>query len=210
MSLSLTRLTVGPLMENCYLLADEAAKTAVLVDPGDEAPRLLDALKTNGLQLDAIWLTHAHFDHIGAVAAIKDVLDVPVYLHPDDEVIYKSGSQAAQLWDIPFRQPTGATQPLEPDQVLTFGDTEVKCLFTPGHAPGHISFYLPSEGYVIAGDALFKGSIGRTDLPLGDHAQLLESIRTHLMTLPDNTVVYPGHGPETTVGAEKRTNPFLT
>ena len=209
MSLSLTRLTVGPLMENCYLLADEAEKTAVLIDPGDEAPRLLETLTTNDLQLDAIWLTHAHFDHIGAVADIKDTLDVPVLLHPDDEILYKNGYQAAQLWDIPFQQPTTPTQPLEPGQVLTFGGAEVKCLFTPGHAPGHISFHLPSEGIVIAGDALFKGSIGRTDLPLGNHAQLLESIHSQLMTLPDETVVYPGHGPETTVGAEKRTNPFL-
>ena len=210
MSLSLTRLTVGPLMENCYLLADEANRTAVLIDPGDEAPRLLQALRDAGLTLDAIWLTHAHFDHIGAVADIKDVADVPVYLHPADEVIYQNGSQAAQLWDIPFRQPKTPTQPLEANQVLTLGGAEVRCLFTPGHAPGHISFYLPSEGYVIAGDALFKGSIGRTDLPLGDQAQLLESIHTQLMTLPDDTVVYPGHGPETTVGAEKRSNPFLT
>lgn len=197
-------------MENCYLLADEASNTAVFIDPGDEAHRLLEALNANDLKLDAIWLTHAHFDHIGAVADIKDVLDVPVYLHPDDEVIYKSGSQAAQLWDISFRQPTGETQPLEADQVLVFGNAEVKCLFTPGHAPGHISFYLPSEGVVIAGDALFKSSIGRTDLPLGNHAQLLESIHTQLMNLPGDTVVYPGHGPETTVGAEKRNNPFLT
>ena len=167
------------------------------------------ALNANNLQLDAIWLTHAHFDHIGAVADIKDVLDVPVYLHPDDKVLYENGYQAAQLWDIPFRQPTTPTQPLEANQVLTFGGAEVQCLFTPGHAPGHISFYLPSEKRVIAGDALFKGSIGRTDLPLGDQAQLLESIHSQLLTLPDDTVVYPGHGPETTIGAEKRSNPFL-
>ena len=209
MALSLETFTVGPLMENCYLLADPNTNKAVLIDPGDEAPRLLAALEQASLTLEAIWLTHAHFDHVGAVADLLDKLTVPVYLHPADQTLYENAAQAAQRWGIPLRQPTTPTRALEDGDTLKLGDTEVQCLFTPGHAPGHISFYLPSEGYVLAGDALFKGSIGRTDLPLGDHAQLLESIETKLLPLPDNTVVYPGHGPETTIGAEKRNNPFL-
>lgn len=209
MALSLTRLTVGPLMENCYLLADEISSEAVLIDPGDEAERLLEALKQANLTLKEIWLTHAHFDHIGALADIQDVSSVPVRMHPDDKPMYAYAGQAAQMWDIPFRQPTGPTRDLETGEVLEFGGASANCLFTPGHAPGHLAFYFPSEGYVIAGDALFKGSIGRTDLPMGNPTQLIESIKTQLLTLPDETVVYPGHGPETTIGAEKQTNPFL-
>ncbi len=209
MALTLKRFTVGPLQENCYLLADAASKQAVLVDPGDEAERLLRALRDDGLGLAAVWLTHAHFDHIGALADLEAELEVPVYLHPADLPLYHNASQAAGLWEIPFKQPRSEPQGLADAQTLTLGDTEVHCLFTPGHAPGHSAFYVPSEHFVLAGDALFQGSIGRTDLPFGNHAQLLESVKTQLLTLPIETVVYPGHGPETTVGREKRTNPFL-
>lgn len=197
-------------MENCYLLADQSSGEAVLIDPGDEAKRLLGALRDASLTLKEIWLTHAHFDHIGALADIQDVLNVPVRMHPDDKEMYSYAAQAAQMWDIPFRQPTGSTQDLSDNEILEFGGVSATCLFTPGHAPGHLAFYFPSEGYVIAGDALFKGSIGRTDLPMGNPTQLLESIKTRLLPLPDETVVYPGHGPETTIGVEKQTNPFLT
>ena len=196
-------------MENCYLLADEVAGEAVLIDPGDEAERLLRELSKAKLTLKEIWLTHAHFDHIGALADIQDVVSVPVRMHPDDKIMYSNAGQAAQMWDIPFRQPTGPTEDLTDEEVLEFAGVSAQCLFTPGHAPGHLAFYFPSEGYVIAGDALFKGSIGRTDLPMGNAAQLLESIKTRLLPLPDETVVHPGHGPETTIGVEKQTNPFL-
>jgi hydroxyacylglutathione hydrolase len=208
MALSLETYTVGPLQENCTLLHD--GKAAILIDPGDEASRLLKALNDKELKLQAIWLTHAHFDHIGAIADIQEVLgDIPVYLHPNDRLIFENGYQAAAKWDIPFRQPQTKTLPLEDNGVLEFANTKVHCLFTPGHAPGHIAFYVPSETFVIAGDALFRGSIGRTDLPMGNHQQLLESIRSRLLTLPGETVVYPGHGPTTTIGFEKQSNPFL-
>lgn len=210
MSLSLTCYTVGPLAENCYLLADDVAKTAVLVDPGEEGDRLLEALERETLSLKEIWLTHAHFDHIGALADIVEVYPVPVRLHPADKPLYEHAAQAAQLWALPFRQPQTPTQDIADGQVIHFAGADVQCLFTPGHAPGHVAFYLPSEGYVIAGDALFRGSIGRTDLPMGNAAQLLESIQTRLFGLPEDTLVYPGHGPETSVGLEKRTNPFFT
>ncbi len=209
MSLLLKRFTVGPLMENCYLLADEASRQAVLVDPGDEAERLLEALEPRRLELIAIWLTHAHFDHVGGIAGILKSCEVPIYLHPADRALYQNAKQAAERWDIPFEQPTAETLELRGGQVLTLAGHEVRCLFTPGHAPGHIAFYLSAEGFVLAGDALFQGSIGRTDLPLGNHEQLLESIRSQLLTLPDDTVVYPGHGPETTIGFERAHNPFL-
>lgn len=200
--------TVGPLQENCTLLHD--GKEAILIDPGDEAARLLGSLKNKNLTLQAIWLTHAHFDHIGAIAGIQEALgNIPVYLHPNDNVLFENAHLAAQRWEIPFRQPQTKTLALEDRQVLEFANTKIQCLFTPGHAPGHIAFYVPSEKFVIAGDALFRGSIGRTDLPMGNHQQLLESIRFKLLTLPDETAVYPGHGPTTTIGFEKQSNPFL-
>jgi hydroxyacylglutathione hydrolase len=208
MKLLLETYTVGPLQENCTLLHD--GKEAILIDPGDEAQRLLQSLKTKNLTLKAIWLTHAHFDHIGAIAEIQEILgDIPVYLHPNDNVLFENAHLAAERWEIPFKQPKTKTLALEDKGVLEFANTKVHCLFTPGHAPGHIAFYVPSEGFVIAGDALFRGSIGRTDLPMGNHQQLLESIRSKLLTLPDETVVYPGHGPSTTISFEKQTNPFL-
>lgn len=208
MPLHLETYTVGPLQENCTLLHDETQ--AILIDPGDEATRLLNALKDKSLSLQAIWLTHAHFDHIGAIAELQEALgDISVYLHPNDTMLFENGYMAAARWEIPFKQPLTTTIPLKDKQILKFANTETHCIFTPGHAPGHIAFYIPSEKAVIAGDALFKGSIGRTDLPMGNHGQLLESIRSRLFTLPDETVVYPGHGPTTTIGFEKKTNPFL-
>jgi hydroxyacylglutathione hydrolase len=209
MALHLETFTVGPLQENCTLLHDE--KQAILVDPGDEAQRLIKALEDKSLTLQSIWLTHAHFDHIGAIAELQENLgDISVYLHPNDIPFFDNGHLAAARWEIPFRQPKSNPLPLEDKQMLHFANTDIHCLFTPGHAPGHIAFYIPSQNAVIAGDALFKGSIGRTDLPMGNHQQLLESIRFKLFTLPDETVVYPGHGPTTTIGFEKRTNPFLS
>ena len=203
-------LTVGPLQENCYLLADLATKEAVLIDPGDEAPRLLRALDERELTLQAVWLTHAHFDHVGAVAEVLERYPVPLYLHPADAPLLAHASASAARWGIPLKQPSTDFLPLSDGQTLTLGGLRAHCLFTPGHAPGHIAFYLPEEEVVIAGDALFQGSIGRTDLPGGDHAQLLESIRTKLLTLPPQTKVHPGHGPATTVGREAQSNPFLT
>ena len=202
-------LTVGPLQENCYLLADTHTKEAVLIDPGDEAARLLEVLDDKGLTLRAVWLTHAHFDHVGAVADILERYPVPLYLHPADAPLLEHASASAARWGIPLKQPPTDFLTLSGKQILTLGSLQAHCLFTPGHAPGHIAFYLPTEGIVIAGDALFQGSIGRTDLPGGDQAQLLESIRRELLILPPQTKVYPGHGPATTVGEEARSNPFL-
>jgi hydroxyacylglutathione hydrolase len=202
-------LTVGLLMENCYLLADDATRQAVLIDPGDEAVRLLGVLKEYNLHLQAIWLTHAHFDHIGAVEEITQEVAVPIYLHPNDNPLYANAKLAADHWGIPFVQPRQTPEPIGAGETLTLGNIEVRCLFTPGHAPGHIAFYIAQENILIAGDTLFQGSIGRTDLPGGNHAQLIDSIEQELLTLPDDTVVYPGHGPATTIRRERLSNPFL-
>jgi hydroxyacylglutathione hydrolase len=205
----LARFVVGPLQENCYLLADRAAREAVLIDPGDEAPHLLSALESRELALQAIWLTHAHFDHVGALADILDVHPVPVYMHPADQPVLQRAAESAAAWGITIRQPATDTIAIADGETLRVGELSVRCLHTPGHAPGHVAFYLEEHGVAIAGDALFRGSIGRTDIPFGNHEQLLTSIREKLLTLPPETVILPGHGPETTVGIEAQTNPFL-
>ena len=205
--LEINKLTVGPLQENCYLLTDSDTHRAVLIDPGDEAERLIAALE--GFELTAIWLTHAHFDHIGALAEVHRQFPVPVYLHENDRKLFDHAAESAAFFGLALEQPELETLPLTQSQTLTLGMHEATCLFTPGHAPGHMAFYLPEHNLVFAGDALFQGSVGRTDLPGGNPAQLLESIRRELLGLPDETRVLPGHGPETTIGAERRTNPFL-
>lgn len=209
MNLSVYLFTVGPLQENCYLLADEKTKTAVFVDPGDDADLLLDVLKEKNYQLQAIWLTHAHFDHVGAVEDITQVHDVPVLLHPNDNILYDNAAKAAARWQIAIKQPGKKPSELKDGQILKIAETEVECIFTPGHAPGHIAFYVKSENLLLSGDALFKEGIGRTDLPFGDHQQLLTSIRERLFVLPDDTNVYSGHGEGTTIAHEKEYNPFL-
>ena len=200
-------LTVGPLRENCYLLADPKTRQAVLIDPGDEAERLIAAL--DGFELIAVWLTHAHFDHIGALAKLYRQFPVPVYLHDNDLELFTHAAESAAFFGLTLEQPTLEPLPLQPGQTLSLGSYGASCLFTPGHAPGHTAFYLPEHALVFSGDALFRGAVGRTDIPGGNHEQLLASIHRELLTLPGETRVLPGHGAETTVGAERQTNPFL-
>ncbi len=205
--LDVRTLIVGPLQENCYLLSDPETRQAVFIDPGDEAAHLITALE--GFELTAVWLTHAHFDHIGALAEVCRQFPVPVYLHENDRELFDHAAESAAFFGLTLEQPDMETSPLVQGQTLKLGTHKATCSFTPGHAPGHTAFYLPEHALVFAGDALFQGSVGRTDLPGGDHAQLLASIRRELLTLPDETRVLPGHGPETTISAERQANPFL-
>ena len=199
---------MGALQANAYLLIE--GTHAVVVDPGDEPARLLAALERHGAVLDAVWLTHADFDHVGGLAGLLDARRVPVYLHPDDVPLLASAAGRAASWGLRVVQPPTDTAPLADGTELDLAGTLARCLYTPGHTPGHIAFHLASEGLVLTGDALFRGSIGRTDRPFGDTATLLRSIRERLLVLPDDTRALPGHGPETTIGLEKRSNPFLT
>lgn len=201
-------LTNGAFQENCYLVADPEAHRAVLIDPGEEADLFLRRLATEGLELDAVWLTHAHLDHILGVARVVGRHQVPIYLHPDDRRLYDRAADQGAAFG--FR-----VEPLPPpDHALADGGTTRVGGFSfdvrhvPGHSPGSVAFV--GHGIAIVGDALFAGSIGRTDLPGGDTDTLLTSIRERLLSLPDETVVYSGHGPETTIGRERVTNPFLT
>lgn len=200
--------TVGPFEENCYLVVDEASGRGVLVDPGDEGDRIVEMVSASGATLDAVWLTHAHVDHIGAVAAVRRKFDVPVHLHPLDLPYYSQlSARAAVMYGIDFEQPDGPDRELAEGQELECGALRFTVMHVPGHAPGLVAF--SGHGVSFGGDLLFAGSIGRTDLPLGSPADMTASLARYAATLPDETIVYPGHGPATTIGREKSTNPFL-
>ncbi|MBI5049773.1 MAG: MBL fold metallo-hydrolase [Nitrospirae bacterium] len=201
----LKRLVVGPLEENCYIAGDEKTKQAIVIDPGDEPDRILEEIKTNSLQVVAVICTHAHFDHIGAAGDIKKSAGARILLHKSDLEIYEAAKEQAAFWgfnldDIP--PPDGF---LEEGNEIKAGSLTFKVLHTPGHSPGGICIY--GEGIIFSGDTLFEGSVGRTDFTGGDTAKLKESFR-RLLNLPEDTKVLSGHGPETTIGMERRENLF--
>jgi len=201
-------ITNGAFQENCFIVADDEARAAALVDPGEEAEVFLRRLEGEGLTLHAVWLTHAHIDHVLGVARIVEATGAPVYLHPDDRRLYDSvGTQGAWFGLRVDPLPT-PTHELAHGGRVAVGALEFEVRHVPGHSPGSVAFV--GHGVALVGDALFAGSVGRVDLPGGDGGTLLRSIRTQLLTLPDDTVVWSGHGPETTIGRERRSNPFLT
>ncbi len=199
--------TVGPFEENCYLLVDEDSRDAVLVDPGDEGDLIVSEVKASGARLRAIWLTHAHLDHIGGIAAVLREWKVPVYLHPLDQRLYDDSPNHAAAYGVPFEMPPAPDRELAEGDQLAVGSHRFAVLHVPGHAPGHVAFY--GHGMLFGGDVLFAGSVGRTDLPLSNPADLERSLE-RLATLPPETQLYSGHGAETTIGVELMSNPFLT
>jgi hydroxyacylglutathione hydrolase len=203
-------LTVGMVQENTWIARRDGADTAVLVDPGDEPQRIEAALEDLGVKtVEAILLTHCHFDHVGAVAPMAKSTGAPVYC-PKLEVPVLADIMSWVPWPGigPFES-YDADETLEGGEKLELAGLEIEVLFTPGHSPGHLTYSIPSEAAILSGDVLFQGSIGRTDLPGGDHQRLLQSIGELLEALPDETNVLPGHMAPTTLGAERRTNPFL-
>ena len=198
----------GPFLENCYLVSEPNSTDAVIVDPGDEPEQFLAAAESEGLTIGAIWLTHAHIDHVTGVAAIKEATGAPIYLHPADRPLYDNLPEQARWFGLELAPPPPPDHALHHGDELVLGSTRVAVRHAPGHSPGSVCFVGPD--FVIGGDVLFQGSIGRTDLPGGSYERLIQSITEELLVLPDATVVYPGHGPETTIGRERRTNPFLT
>ena len=215
--------TVGPVQENCHLARLDGARKAVLIDPGDEPERLLGAIDALGLTVEAILLTHTHFDHVGAVAPVARATGAPVWC-PEIEVPVLADIMSFVPWPGfgPFES-YDADHTVKGGERLELAGLDIDVLFTPGHSPGHVSFAAREasagggghgagggEVHLFSGDVLFQGSVGRTDLPGGDAPTLMRSIATLLETFPDETAVYPGHMGNTTLGAERRTNPFLT
>lgn len=201
----LRSLTVGPLECNCYIVADEQTKEAILFDPGDEPDRIMDVIRENGLTIEYIVLTHAHFDHVGAVPDIKKETNAKVAVHEDELEIYDSVKDQGAFWGydvVPLPPPDML---LKEGDEIKIGGLRFNVLHTPGHSPGSIC--LLGEGVVITGDTLFQGAVGRTDFYGGDMDKLKASFK-RLLTLPDETRVLPGHGPLTTIGKERSENLF--
>jgi hydroxyacylglutathione hydrolase len=205
----LEMLTVGPFQENCYVIGDEETGAGALIDPGDEATRIALAVEQTGLDIGQIIVTHAHIDHVGAVAALVDEYACPVLMHAEAEPMLQQLPTQAMMMGIRFGRVPVVDRHIKDKEVLEVGGLKLESLYTPGHAPGHLAFYLADEGLVLSGDALFAGSVGRTDLFGGDMDLLMQSINERLLTLPDETRVLSGHGPETTIGEERSHNPFL-
>jgi hydroxyacylglutathione hydrolase len=204
------QIALGPLQTNCYLV-ENSDRSCLIFDPGSEGKKLINLLNQRKLKPSAIMLTHAHFDHIGAVDEVRDFYKIPVYIHKLEEKWLGdpalNGSQLFMIQDSLTVKP--ADQIIKNEGPMKLADFEFDIFQTPGHSPGSVSYYFANDGFVIAGDALFQGSIGRTDLRGGNESQLLKSIHEKLLTLPIETYVLSGHGPVTTIGEEMDSNPFL-
>jgi hydroxyacylglutathione hydrolase len=200
--------TVGPVAENTYIFRRDGSDRALIVDPGDEADRLLRAIDELGLTLEGILLTHTHFDHVGAVAPVAAATRAEVWVPAAEKFVLEDINSFVWPGFGPFES-YEAEHALEGGEKLSLAGFDIDVLFTPGHSPGHVTFSIPDEQAIFSGDVLFQGSVGRTDLPGGDWGTLLESIRTLVETLPEGTSVHPGHMGLTTLGAERASNPFL-
>ncbi|MCA9971779.1 MAG: MBL fold metallo-hydrolase [Anaerolineales bacterium] len=207
--IKILQMPLGPLQTNCYLLGCEQTMQAAIIDPSWNGRSIAATADDQGWEITHILLTHAHFDHVGGLAELKQVVNVPIYAHPETRAMLQEARQLARLFQMEIPAPPPPDEPLAEGQRLTIGALSVHVLYTPGHAPGHVSFLLPDHGVIFDGDVLFQQGIGRTDLPGGDPDLLLKTIREKLLTLPDETHVLSGHGPATTIGMERRWNPFL-
>ncbi len=204
--------TFNPFQENTYIISNQENE-CLIIDPGmygqGENDQLFSFIKEHNLKPVKIINTHAHIDHILGIGAVKQKYMIPFGLHELEKPILENGPGSAMLFGLNFNVSPTIDFFIKEGESLRFGDSEINILFTPGHSPGSISFYFPKENLIIAGDVLFNGSVGRTDLPGGDSAVLMNSIKSQLYTLPEHTLVYPGHGPLTNIGHEKRNNPFV-
>jgi hydroxyacylglutathione hydrolase len=198
----------GAFVENCYLVIDEVTAQCAIVDPGEEAGLILHKVEQAGARPVAIWITHAHVDHVLGVSRVRSATGAPVLLHPADRPLYDRVPEQAAAFGLRADALPSPDEAWSHGEVVRVGGLTFTVRHTPGHSPGSVS--LVGEGVVFSGDALFQGSIGRTDLPGGDYQTLIDSIERELLVLPDSTIVYSGHGPQTTIGAERRTNPFLS
>jgi hydroxyacylglutathione hydrolase len=202
-------LPVGPLQCNCSIFGDETTHEAIVIDPGDDIADILTILKRHNLRVKAIVITHAHIDHIGGAQKLKNATGAPVHMNQNDSELSDHLDMQAAWLNVETPENPGIDTPARDGDTLHLGTAAFHVLHTPGHTQGSISLWIPAEQKLIAGDTLFRDSIGRTDLPGGDSKQIIASIKGKLLTLPDETVVIPGHGGNTTIAREKKLNPFL-
>ncbi len=203
----LKTITAGPLGVNCYLICCEKTNAGAVIDPGDDAPIILDYIKETKLDVKYILLTHGHVDHLAHLMKLKDKIDAEFLMHEDDAFLLKGLFAQALMFGLPNPGNPKPDRFVTDGEEINLGKLKIKVLHTPGHSPGSVTFHV--EDKLFVGDLIFSGSIGRTDLPKGDYQTLIDSVQTKIFTLPDETIIYPGHGPETTVGQEKATNPFF-
>ena len=202
---------VTPLQQNCTIVWCAKTKKAAIIDPGGEAPRLMQALKDHGLTLEKIWITHGHMDHAGAVQTLKDQTGVPIEgPHPDDQFWIDRIEASGKQYGIPEARVFTPDRWLHDGDVVTLGETQFEVVHCPGHTPGHVVFFHREARFAQVGDVLFKGSIGRTDFPRGNYNDLIEAISTKLWPLGDDVAFVPGHGPMSTFGFERKTNPYVS
>ncbi|MBI5755594.1 MAG: MBL fold metallo-hydrolase [Nitrospirae bacterium] len=207
-SVILETIPVGPFQSNVFILGDEETGKAVVIDPGDEVSRILEILKRHSLALELILLTHGHIDHVSGVKELKEATGAKVFLHREDIFLYEQVPTQASFFGITANDLVKIDTYLEDGMEIGEGDLRCRVIHTPGHTPGSVSFYFPF-GIVFTGDTLFRWGVGRTDLWGSSHEELMASIKERLFQLDNKTKVYPGHGPETTIGAEKRNNPYV-
>ena len=202
-------LAVGPVAANCYIIGDEKSNEGAIIDPGGDPEKILHAVKETGLDIRYILATHGHFDHNAAMKRLKEELDAEFLLHEEDLSFVRRSKKSAEQWGINIDQVPDPDGYIKEDDILKLGLLELKIIHTPGHSPGGISIYVESESALFSGDTLFLGSVGRTDFDGGSMEILVTSIKEKLYSLPDSTVVYTGHGPQTTIGDEKMQNMFV-
>ena len=204
-------LTVGAFQSNCFIASCEETSEAIIIDACDEAERILDVIRDLRLQVKMIVNTHAHIDHVTALPAVVSALSVPVVMHKDEMSVYEILPQQASLFGLEAPAQVTIDRFIAEGDLISFGKVSGRVIETPGHSPGGVSLLFDDEQppRVFVGDVLFQGSIGRTDLLGSDHGQMMDTLKNVIMKLPDDAIVHPGHGPETTIGAEKQTNPFL-
>ncbi len=207
--LQIRQLTLGPLQTNCYILGCEETLQCAIIDPAWNGRSIVEAAETDGWMISHILLTHSHFDHVGGLEEVKEVSGAPIFLHPDATEMLSGAPMSAAFFGVRMPSPPPPDDLLSEGQQLHVGKVDIKVILAPGHAPGHVAFYVPDYQVLFGGDVLFQGGIGRTDLPGGDYELLMQSISQKFLTLPDDTKVFPGHGPATSIEQERLYNPFV-